>query len=74
MQLRYLTDREAAQTLRRIGALSAPQSAMFFDAISASYVRQRIVPGNIMAMGNVCKRKGGKPQKKKTVSCIGVYL
>lgn len=38
----YLTDREATQTLRRIGALSAPHSALFFDAISASYVRQRI--------------------------------
>lgn len=70
MQLRYLTDREAAQTLRRIGALSAPQSAMFFDAISASYVRQRIVPGNIMAMSNVCiKKEGQKTSEKKAVSC-----
>jgi len=47
----YLTDREAAQTLRRIGALSAPQSAMFFDAISASYVRQRIVVGGAPFLG-----------------------
>ena len=41
---RYLTDTEAAQTLRRIGGLSAPRSSLFFDAISASYVHQRIVP------------------------------
>eukprot|EP00913_Durusdinium_trenchii_P020265 g19038.t1 len=47
----YLTDREATQTLRRIGALSAPHSALFFDAISASYVRQRIVVGGAPFLG-----------------------
>jgi O-methyltransferase involved in polyketide biosynthesis len=41
---RYLTAREASETFRRLGALSAVGSALFFDAISASYVRQGIVP------------------------------
>ncbi|CAE7219153.1 unnamed protein product [Symbiodinium natans] len=47
----YLTDTEAAQTLRRIGGLSAPRSSLFFDAISASYVHQRIVVGGAPFLG-----------------------
>jgi len=47
----YLTARETTETFRRLGALSAPGSALFFDAISASYVRQGIVVGGAPFLG-----------------------
>lgn len=47
----YLTEREATATLRRVGALSAPGSSIFFDAVSAAYVKQNIVVGGAPFLG-----------------------
>jgi len=47
----YLTEREATATLRRVGSLSAPGSAIFFDAVSAAYIKQRIVVGGAPFLG-----------------------